>query len=168
MSSSHAHSATVNPSNVTENGAKNISGTSTVSQPLLFSENGGPVLAGSLNDAALIRSVLTRSIRNSGKSRAQIADEMSFLVGSKITERQLNGFTAESREDYPWKGELDRAFCFVTGDDTLLKCRAELAGYRVITEQEAELLELGREYLRQKRANERVQLLEKRLSGVEV
>src|SRR5579885_1501594 len=91
MSSSHAHSATVNPSNVTENGAKNISGTSTVSQPLLFSENGGPVLAGSLNDAALIRSVLTRSIRNSGKSRAQSANSMASPRNpAKITPGKVN------------------------------------------------------------------------------
>ena len=63
--------------------------------------------------------------------------------------------------------ELDRAFCEATGDNTLLSCRAELAGYKMINAIDAELLELGREYLKQKRANEKVAALEMRLRGVE-
>lgn len=125
-------------------------------------------LPGTFNDRALIRAVLIQSIRKSTKSRAQIAEEISYLVDQTITETSLNKFTAESRTDYRWPGELDRAFCRVTGDDTLLKVRAELAGYKVIGGYEVHLLELGREYLRQKRAAEEVQMLEKRLAGVKL
>ena len=53
------------------------------------------VLPGSLNDCHVIRALLVEAIKKSGKSRAAIADEMSYLVGREITERQLNGFTAE-------------------------------------------------------------------------
>ena len=76
---------------------------------------------GSMNDAALVRQVLTESMRLSNKSRAQIADEMTYLCGRPITERMLNAFTAESREDHRFPSELERAFCKATGADRLLK-----------------------------------------------
>ncbi|WP_148210158.1 hypothetical protein [Candidatus Korobacter versatilis] len=120
---------------------------------------------GSMDDASLVRGILVDAIRKCGKSRPQIADELTELVGRKITERQLNGFTAESREDFRWPSELDRAFCFVTGDDRLLRTRAELAGFRVITVAEYDLLELGRQYLIRKRADAVVSRLEGALSG---
>jgi hypothetical protein len=120
-----------------------------------------------MNDSDLVRGVLAQAIRQCGKSRAQIAEEISFLSSREITEISLNKFTAESRTDYRWPAELDRAFCQATGDDTLLCCRAELAGYKMINATDAELLELGREYLKQKRANEKVAALEMRLRGVE-
>ncbi len=136
-------------------------------QHALFSE-GKTLLPGSMNDAQVVRHSLIESIRKSGKSREAIADEMSVLTGTQVTVRRLNAFTAESREDYRWPAELDRAFCEATGCYDLIRTRVELAGFSLITEAEAELLELGREYLRQKRANERVQMLEKRLVGVEL
>jgi hypothetical protein len=121
-----------------------------------------------MNDAKVVRAALIESIWKSGKSRETIAEQMSILTGTEVTVRRLNAFTAESREDYRWPAELDRAFCTVTGCHELIRCRAELAGFRMITVEESELLELGREYLRQKRANDKVQMLEKRLQGVEV
>jgi hypothetical protein len=117
-------------------------------------------LAGSMNDAPLVRAVLVRSIRQSNKSREQIADEMSYLVGRKITERMLNAFTAESKEDNRWHAELDRAFCHVTGSDELLLCRLDRAGLVVITKDDVEILELGRQYLRRKEADAQMARLE--------
>jgi hypothetical protein len=116
----------------------------------------------------MVRAVLIESIRKCDKSRAQIAEDVTFFSGREVTEISLNKFTAESRTDYRWPAELDRTFCRAVGDDTLLRCRAELAGYHVIDSTEAELLDLGREYLRQKRASEKVALLEKRLAGMEL
>jgi hypothetical protein len=126
------------------------------------------LLDGCLNDSALIRSVLIRSIKECSKSRAQIADEISRLTGRKITEVTLNKFTAESRGDYRWPAELNRAFCVATGSDLLLHAIAEAAGYMMIRGEDVELLELGREYLRQKRASEKVAILERHLAGVDL
>src|ERR1039457_2167259 len=136
-------------------------------QPTLF-EGVENALPGSMDDSALVRGVLIQSIRKCGKSRAQLVENISFLSGRELTEISLNKSTAESRTDYRWPAELDRAFCQATGDDTLLRCRAELAGFFVIDATEAELLALGREYPRQKRASEKVALLEKRLQGVDL
>lgn len=136
-------------------------------QPSLFSDNLQP-LPGSLNDRALVREVLVESIRRCGKSREQLADEMTLLTGEEMTARRLNGFTATSADDYRFPAELDRAFCAATADYRLLKCRVEAAGFFVITATEFQLLQLGREYLRQKRANEKVALLERGLQGVDL
>jgi hypothetical protein len=122
-------------------------------------------IPGSLDDRAMIRGVLTEVIRGCGKSRAQIADEMSYLAGREVTERMINGFTAESKEDYRWPAELDRAFCVVTGDSRLLTCRAELAGLRLIDSEEMELLELGRAFLQRSQAEEKIALLQRRMQG---
>jgi serine/threonine protein phosphatase PrpC len=131
--------------------------------PLAFDRNG--VLPGSLNDSHMIRAILVDAIRRCGKSREVIAEEMTYLVGREITERQLNGFTAESKEDYKFPAELDRAFCMVVGDTRLLTCRVERAGMHVITDDEKLLLELGRQHLRRNQAAEQIQIIERQLNG---
>lgn len=125
-------------------------------------------LPGSLNDAALVRAVLVDAIRKSGKSREVIAEQMSYYTGTEVTVRRLNGFTAESAEDYRFPAELERAFCLATNDYRLIACRAELAGFRVISETEANLLELGRQFLIRSQADAKVSLLQRSLAGVEL
>lgn len=82
-----------------------------------------------------------------------------------VTDKMLDAFTAESRSDRRWPAEFDRAFCKATGDNTLLACRAELAGLHVITEEEHLVLELGRAFLQRNDADEQIALLQKRLHG---
>jgi hypothetical protein len=121
--------------------------------------------SGSMNDGALIRGLLVEAIRNSDKSRAQIADEMTRLVGRDVTERMLNAYTAESKEEHRWPAELTRSFCSATGDDRLLRVLAEAAGLRVINASESRLLELGRNHLQRSRAERAITTLEQRLEG---
>jgi hypothetical protein len=112
-----------------------------------------------------VRAALTEAIRTSGKSRAQIADEMTYLVGRKITERMLNGYTAESQEDYLFPAELTRAFCTATNDIGLIRCIAELHRHHIIDEHEVELLELGRAYQLRTEADAQMEMLQRRLGG---
>jgi hypothetical protein len=136
-------------------------------QPSLFEST--PLLApGSLNDASLVRNAVIESIRECGKSRAQLADEMSRLTGTEVTVRRLNAFTAESREDYRFPAELLRALCIATGSHQLLRCLVAESGFFMISRAENDLLELGREYLKQKRAADHAQLLERRLEGFDL
>jgi hypothetical protein len=123
------------------------------------------LLPGSLDDAAVIRGVLLRAMKNSGMSRGCIADSMSELLGRQVTEKMLNAFTAESRDDRRWPAEFDRAFCKATGDKTLISCRAELAGMRVIDQHEIDLLELGRAFDQRTQADARIAELQTRLAG---
>jgi hypothetical protein len=132
---------------------------------LALIEGANAELTGTMNDSALIRGVLVEAIRNSGKSRPQIADEMSRLVGRQITERMLNAYTAESQEEHRWPAELTRAFCSATGDARLLRVLAEAAGLRVINDTESHLLELGRNHLQRSRAERAISAIEQRLDG---
>jgi len=93
---------------------------------------------------------------------------MTRLLGVRVTERSLTAFTSESKELHRWPGAWDRAFCVAVGNDDLLKCRVEAAGYKPIRDEEIQLLELGRQYLRRKRANEEAEMLERRLAGADL
>lgn len=159
------------PQSRTGSAAQSIENTkkfSGVVQQLPLPLNRESVLPGSLNDSHVIRATLTEVIRTCGKSRAQIANEMSYLVGREVTERMLNGFTAESREDYRWPAELDRAFCAVTGDTRLLTCRVERHGLHVIDDNDLLLLELGRAVHQRNRAGDAIDILQRQLVGREL
>jgi len=118
-----------------------------------------------LNDDLLVRSTISASIRNCAKSREQISEEMTALLDVRVTEKMLNTYSAEAMQANRFPAAWDRAFCRAVGSDALLRCRAEAAGYRLIRGEEIFLLELGRQMLRAKRANEEAALLEKRLQG---
>ncbi len=126
------------------------------------------VTSGSLNDTVLVRSVITETMKNCGLSRVLIAEEMSRLSGTTVTERQLNNFAADSRNEYRFPSELERAFCEATGDWKLLTCRVELTGLLLVDQKGVDLMDLGREYLRQKRASAALAGLEAKLSGVQL
>jgi hypothetical protein len=100
----------------------------------------GALLPAYSGDGAAIRSAIVREVRLSGKSRAQIADEMTRLVGREITERMLNAYTAESKEDHRWHAELTRAFCKVVGNNRLLFLLPGLDGFKVIDQRDQQLL----------------------------
>ena len=135
----------------------------------LFAKNFSiDIVPGSLNDDLLVRETITEAIKRSSKSREQIADEMTRTLGLAVTARMISSFTAESKELHRWPGAWDRAFCAAVGDNALLFCCVERAGFKVINSAEVDLLELGREFLRQKRASENVALLEKRLQGFDL
>ena len=138
------------------------------SLPLFAESFSTDILPGSLNDDSLVREVITDSIKRSEKSREQIADEMSRTLGVQVTARMISSFTAESKELHRWPGAWDRSFAAATGDTRLLFCRVEKAGYQVIDSTEADLLEYGRETLRQKHAAEKAALLERRLQGIDL
>jgi hypothetical protein len=136
-----------------------------VTQPTQLELDTRGDLAGTHNDAELIRRVVADALRECGKSRAQVADEMSVLAGRKVSERMLNGYAAESREDCLFPSELERAFCTATGSDQLLRCNAERHGLWVIDKSDAELVELGRAFLQRTQAEEEIAALQKRLQG---
>lgn len=117
------------------------------------------------DDDSLVRGLITDAIRRSTKSRAQIAEEMSHLLGQEVTEAQLNAFTAPSKTGHRWPSAWDRAFCHATGDFRLLTKKAELAGFRVVSVEEYQYLQLGKTYIEQKRAAEAMARLESSITS---
>lgn len=93
---------------------------------------------------------------------------MSTLMGTAVTKRALDSYTSEAADQNRFPLQYTRAFCHATGDWRLLHCVAERSGLRVIDETGQHLLELGREYLREKDAAEKKAALEARLRGVKL
>lgn len=93
---------------------------------------------------------------------------MTEALEIRVTVAMLNDYSAESKVAHRWPAAWDRAFCEVVGNDSLLVCRVLRAGLFVITAEEKDILELGRQYLLRKRADEQAQLLEKRLEGADL
>jgi hypothetical protein len=124
------------------------------------SESDG-ALPGSMNDDQVIRSIVTAAIKSCKRSRAQIAEQMSYLVGDKVTERMLSSWTSEAMERHRFPLHFSRAFCRATGNWRLVQCVAEMSGFTVIGQEEVEILELGRSYLDRKAAEENMSALER-------
>jgi hypothetical protein len=123
------------------------------------------LLSGSFNDQYLVREVIIAAMKNSGKSRAQIADELSFLLSTSVTERMLSAYAAESRDDHKFPMQFARALAEVTGDIRVLTCPVEKAGLHVIDEEEKKLLELGRQVVLQAKAQAEIARLKSEIDG---
>jgi hypothetical protein len=91
-------------------------------------------------------------MKRSSKSREQIAEEMSAMLGVKITARMITSYTSESKELHRWPAEFDLAFCEVTGNYALLADRVKRAGFRLVGPNEERLLEIGRAVVQKARA----------------
>jgi hypothetical protein len=116
----------------------------------------------------MVRQAISAAIRRCSRSREQIADEMTRLLGIRVTVAMLNDYSATAKRQHRWPAAWDRVFSSVTGDNELLTCRVRAAGLIVIGPTEWELLELGTEYLRQKRAAEKLTRIEQSLKGVDL
>ncbi|HKT25525.1 MAG TPA: hypothetical protein VJR04_13030 [Terriglobales bacterium] len=69
-----------------------------------------------------LRDLLAQSIRRSGKSREQIAEDMTRLLSPRrITPHMLNSWTAVTHDSWRFPAAYVLAFCEVTSDDTLLR-----------------------------------------------
>lgn len=68
---------------------------------------------------AKVRSLVAAAIRDSKKSRSQIAGELGERVGRAVTVRMLDDYTANSKVNARFPAAWIEAFCAVTGDDRL-------------------------------------------------
>lgn len=83
---------------------------------------------GTLNIRERLRISLNRAIKNCGLSRAQIAGEMSHLLGVDVTKSQIDSWTAESKADYRIPAEYLPAFCRVTDTTEPIEILTQAAG----------------------------------------
>lgn len=97
--------------------------------------------------------------REAGIDRERIVDRMSYLIGDKISVAMLNAYTAPSRETH--QINVERAIAFdstvraLTGASPLLRLQARHAGERVVSQEEAAHIELGRIFLEERHLRER-------------
>lgn len=115
--------------------------------------------------AATMADALRRA-RERGVTREQVAARMAYHLGEKFNPDTLNGYTAPSRTERaeaPRDISLLRAMAFdaALGEDALLGLYALKRGARrVITDDEAALIELGRIHQEEKELAERKRALQ--------
>ncbi len=97
-------------------------------------------------DAQVIREELIVAVHGSLLSREEIAERMSALLGIPVTVRQLNGWTAESREDLRFPLQHLCAFCEVLEDWSLLRAVCGVAGFYLADKKDQVLMQLGKAY----------------------
>lgn len=107
--------------------------------------------------------------REVGVDRERIADRMSYLIGEKVSVPMLNAYTAPSRESHQINVEraiaFDTAVKSLTGTAALLHLQARHAGERVVSQEEAAHIELGRIFLEERQLRERKAALQVLLRG---
>ncbi|MGQ0622754.1 MAG: hypothetical protein ACT4QA_23095 [Panacagrimonas sp.] len=97
----------------------------------------GPELLGAINTAL-------RLARTSGMSRDRIVDRMNELLPDQaITLRQLNAWTAQSKEFHEFPARYMPAFCAATDCDLPLRVLAQAYGRDLIDAREATAKQLG-------------------------
>ncbi|SBW13053.1 Phage-related DNA transposition protein(B) [uncultured Alphaproteobacteria bacterium] len=96
---------------------------------------------------ASIRSMSARAVsaamKDSGKTRAEIAEQMSDILGEDITENMLNAYASEAKEAHTIPHHRLHALALATLDPRLLQPTAEAIGCAVIDERYLPWVEVG-------------------------
>lgn len=113
---------------------------------------------------------LTRAIRearNQGLSRARIVDRMNAALPGlerPITERQLNAWTASSKEFHDMPARVLLAFCWACMTDMPLRALSAAGGYGLVDAKENAARELGETLIQQDALRRRRRALEQQLN----
>jgi len=101
-------------------------------------------LPGSLDYANELCGALTQAIKQSPRSRAEIAARMSDLTGSRITDDMLNAWTSTAHDRHRFPFEYAAAFEVACETTALQELLARKRGSKVLVGKEALDAELGR------------------------
>lgn len=92
-----------------------------------------------------IARVLSHAMAECGKSRPQIAAEMSDYLGQRVTENMLDTYASPARRDHKITLERFMALVDVTGCYGLLAFVCEPAGFVAVPQRYADIIEIWRE-----------------------
>lgn len=105
--------------------------------------------------SASVRTALQADLKGCGKSRDQVAAELSFALGKAITVEQIDAFVAPSKP-HRFPAEWIPAWVEVTGSKRLLTLLCEAMGLSLATSEDRDFAELGRTHLRKQKLTERL------------
>lgn len=101
-------------------------------------------LPGALNFGLVLRNLLSELLKQSEKSRVEIAICMSELTGETITKHQLDSWTAESREGWRFPLEYMPAIEVALETHAIGAWLADIRGGKLLVGREAIDAEIGR------------------------
>lgn len=119
----------------------------------------GPELLGAVNQAI-------RLAKRDGLSRERIVERMNLCLPDAerpVTLRQLNAWTAQSKEFHEFPARYLPALCWATGSLLPLLTLAQALGHDLADRRDQAALELGQKLVHQARLGRDVKLLKKML-----
>lgn len=121
------------------------------------------VQPGRLNISARLNAAIKQAIRQAPKSRENMADEMTVLLGIEVTVGMINNWTADSHP-HRMPAEYIPAFCIVTNSNTTITIMNEAAGVFTVNGPDALRADIRKEEealkARQREIRKKVALLE--------
>ncbi|OCP17400.1 MULTISPECIES: hypothetical protein [unclassified Ensifer] len=91
-----------------------------------------------------IARVLSVAMQKSGKTRTEIADEMTEYLGQRVTENMLDGYASPARKDHKITVERFIALLDATECYDLLAFICKQAGFVAVPERYADIIEIWR------------------------
>lgn len=121
----------------------------------------GPELMGALNLAI-------REAKKRGLSRERIVERTNMClpdIEKKITLRQLNAWTAQSKEYHEFPARYLPAFCWATGSIVPLLVLAQAIGHELVDSRDQAALALGQKLVAQAQISRDINQLKRTLEG---
>ncbi len=121
----------------------------------------GPELQGAVNSAI-------RVAKKHGLSRDRIIERMNLCLPDmekEITLRQLNAWTAQSKEFHEFPARFLPAFCWATGSILPILAMAQAINHELVDLRESKALELGQTLVEVAQLKRKETALKKQLGG---
>lgn len=121
----------------------------------------GPELAGAVNSAI-------RAAKKQGLSRDRIIERMNLCLPDMekpLTLRQLNAWTAQSKEFHEFPSRFLPAFCWATGSVLPLLAMANAINHDLVDAREHKAMELGNTLVESARLSRKAKALKDFLGG---
>lgn len=100
--------------------------------------------AGSFRRTESVQEAIRLTLKDCRLSRDEIADEMSRLLGEKVSVNHIANWAAESKNGYRLPLEWAAAFCVVTNDSRVIKAALRESGINVLDDGEMVFFEIGK------------------------
>ncbi len=101
--------------------------------------------AGAANINARLKEALALTLKEAPKSREQVCDKMTFLLGTEITRFMLDAWVSPSKEGHRFPAEYIPAFVLATGSLTSLHVLTDMCGVFAVPGADALRLEILKE-----------------------
>lgn len=100
--------------------------------------------AGSFRRSEAVQEAVVAALKGCLLSREEIADEMSRLLGEKVSINHIANWAATSKTSYRIPLEYAAAFCVITNDNRVIKAAFAGSGINVLDDTEMALYEIGK------------------------
>jgi hypothetical protein len=100
--------------------------------------------AGSFRRTEAVQEAVKKALKNCLLSREQIADEMTRLLGEKVSVNHIANWVAESKNGWRMPLEYTAAFSAITNDIGVIKAAFERSGINILDDNEMAFYEIGK------------------------